>query len=184
MTRKYVVISILPFTYFTMSIIKILLWFPSGSNQESNSVFKGFHRREISKGTASRGVGRYKEASRGWGSSPSPPQGRDLYPAPPSLLFPVVPSVGQAQSEARERGACGESFSCSTERWENGCGGAKVKGLAQLSLWPRNFYTCSAVVLLKFERYSRRDSMESHSREMPDSSFCSRVTLKIPRTVT
>lgn len=76
----------LPFTYFTMSIIKILLWFPSESNQESNSVFKGFHRREISKGTASRGVGRYKEASRGWGSSPSPPQGRDLYPAPPSLL--------------------------------------------------------------------------------------------------
>ena len=32
-------------------------------------------------------------------------------------------------------------------------------------------------MLLKFERYSRRDSVESHSREVPDSLFCSRVTL-------
>ena len=36
---------------------------------------------------------------------------------------------------------------------------------------------CSTIALLKFERYSQRDSMESHSREMPDSLLCSQVTL-------
>lgn len=164
-----------------MSIIKILLWFPSESNQESNSVFKGFHRREISKRTASRGVGRYEEASRGWGSSPSPLWGRDLYPAPPSLLcFLLCLLLDKPNQKPEKEEFQGGKLHLQQRRWENGCVEAKVKDLAQLSLRPGNFYTCSTVVLLKFERYSQRDSMGSHSREMPDSSFCSRVTLKNP----
>ena len=70
-----------------MSIIKILLWFPSGSNHESNRVFKGLHGREVSEGTASRGVGRYEEASRGWGRSPSPRE------EGPCTLLPLPSSV-------------------------------------------------------------------------------------------
>lgn len=131
-TRKYAVISILPFTYFTMSIIKILLWFPSGSNHESNGIFKGFHRREVSEGTASRGVGRYEEASKGWGRSPSPLKEGACTPP----LFPVVPSIGQVQSEPRARGALGKASPAAQRRWENGCIGAKVKdSIAQFMAW-------------------------------------------------
>lgn len=119
------------------------------------------------------------------GKQPQPPTRKGPVPCSPfPPLFPV-PSVGQAQSEARERGvSAGKASPAAQRRRENGCVEAKVKDLAQLSLRPGNLYTCSTVVLLKFERYSQRDSMDSHSREVPDSLFCSRVTLKIPRTVT
>ena len=62
-------------------------------------------------------------------------------------------------------------------RWENVSVGAKGNDLAQLNLWPGSFYTCNTVVLLKFEMYSQRNAMESHSREITDSLFCSQMTL-------
>ena len=62
-------------------------------------------------------------------------------------------------------------------RLENGSGGVNGKWLAQLNLQPSSFYTYSTIVLLKFEMYSQRNSIESHSREITDSLSCSQMTL-------
>ena len=51
-------------------------------------------------------------------------------------LFPVVPSIGQVQSEARARGALGKASPAAQRRWENGCIGARVKdSIAQFMAW-------------------------------------------------
>lgn len=143
-TRKYTVISILPFTYFTMSIIKILLWFPSGSNHESNGIFKGFHTREVSEGTASRGVGRYEEASKGWGRSPSPLKegASTLLPLPSSVSCCAFYWTSPIRTQSKR--SFGESFSCSTEavgKWMH-----RGKGERQhSSVYGLVAFTCAAL---------------------------------------
>lgn len=125
------------------------------------------------KSLASLTLQRQRGRPRGW-SLQERPFGRTLWSADAFLWMNPIGS--QRRRRFGEMVYRGQPPAAQT-RLENGSGRVSGKWLAQLNLWPGSFYTCNTIVLLKFEMYSQRNCIESHSREITDSLSCSQMTL-------